>query len=1580
MRRLLQVLTVAVMVVFLFGSSGWFSPVRAAPMFTDWPAGDISTAVVWSAANNPYVVNGRINIVSGGSLTIGPGVIVQFSTSGGGFMVFTGGSLITQGAEGNVVTLTAANTGTPWDSIILSGGTLNLNYTDISYAAAGYSSGSGVLYLYSSDVQVRNTTLHNNNSVGIYMAYDQLTPTFENVTVQNNTGIPIYQSYMTDQPVYTNITLTGNTAGDFVYINNGSVSSQDAVLDGTGLNGLPFHLGSNISVSKMLTIVPGTEVRLGENRRVEVNNGGTLIAEGSVAAPITFDAVDPATPWDSIIVSPTGIASLNYCDISHASANYSSGHGVLYLYSSDVQVRNTVLHDNSSMGINIAYDQLTPTFENVTIQNNTGLPIFQSYMTDQPVFTNVVMQGNTAGDFLYINNGDVSSQDAILDLSGLNGKPVHLGSNIRVFDTFTLTIVPGADIRLGQNLRVEVNNGGTLIAEGMALEPITFDAVDSATPWDSIIVSPTGIASLDYCEISNASANYSSGHGVLYLYSSDVQVRNTILHDNASMGINIAYDQLTPTFENVTIQNNTGLPIFQSYMTDQPVYTNVVMQGNTPGDFLYIANGNVSSQDAVLDLSGLNGKPVHLDSNIGVSKTLTIVPGTEVQMGPGTRVEVFNGGTLIAEGTAAQPIQFTAVDPATPWNSIIVSASGTARLNYCDISNANGGYSSGHGVLYTYSSSVQLRNSRIHDNASYAVFVDYDSHPLIRGNQFDHNTYGLYNNDANVYVDARFNYWGDPSGPYHPTSNPAGLGQQVSDRVLYAPWYEDTLGTLTQKVLLQIAGPARASSGEKLTYQVYYYAGQALEDAVLVFSLPETATFVSTGPDGVYMPERSQVYWNLGDLPAQSEGVREVYLQAMWNLPNNYPDAASAVMGSPSLDLAPYSIDTAAYTAYAPITVTSTTILTGPQIDFAVQNTPGLTELYDAAIAGGFKRMGGSILSASDGNQTTQIWLINGEKQAVMSLRFDHASAASQSVTFTATSFTIADPDGGAVLDLSQNLATPLGNWDMQSGGMQLVSLAEISPFTCWRNCMLQAAGMWAISKLSNTVDSVMKTKDCVLGLTGDGDSAANCFLALEKVTKLVPGISEIKETTKCTAECANPLKRANYVCSGSLTSVEPPTWAWLNPVSWTESGQKRQYVRYTCNTTTGMWGKPEILYCPPGYVAQAGANDSDGHPCVPANDLVGFAYGEPDRKVPSTRTGLMVRRAKDPNAKYGLYSSTQFAILPDQTITYTITYENEGEGNAYGVFILDTLSADLDEATLNLGGNGQYYPASRQVAWDIGELAPKGEVGSTGSVSFTIQPRAGLAVGTVISNQAVVYFPSVPEETPTNAVFSTISPAVAIPQEVVAVAETPLPITLGGSGPGTLTFAVIDQPVHGAVAGTPPALTYTAYAGYAGEDFFTFEVTGSAGTSLPAQVRITVGPNLLDTAPPAVVWISPQDGSVLPAPVPASFTDTLGTGYYPLITVQFSEALDPATITAEHFTLSAGGGALSFTVAYVDGQNRVILIPREPLPTDALISVGIGPAVEDLNGNPMAQVYSSTFTLAKAQEGFTVFLPLLQK
>ena len=56
------------------------------------------------------------------------------------------------------------------------------------------------------------------------------------------------------------------------------------------------------------------------------------------------------------------------------------------------------------------------------------------------------------------------------------------------------------------------------------------------------------------------------------------------------------------------------------------------------------------------------------------------------------------------------------------------------------------------------------------------------------------NGYGLLTYVPGLTVDARYSWWGDDSGPNHYLTNPGGLGNMVSDNVLFDPWMIDPDG------------------------------------------------------------------------------------------------------------------------------------------------------------------------------------------------------------------------------------------------------------------------------------------------------------------------------------------------------------------------------------------------------------------------------------------------------------------------------------------------------------------------------------------------------------------------------------------------------------------------------------------------------------------------------------------------------------------------------------------------------------------------------------------------------------------
>lgn len=66
-------------------------------------------------------------------------------------------------------------------------------------------------------------------------------------------------------------------------------------------------------------------------------------------------------------------------------------------------------------------------------------------------------------------------------------------------------------------------------------------------------------------------------------------------------------------------------------------------------------------------------------------------------------------------------------------------------------------------------------------------------HDVMNNCIYDNNNYGAYNDTSTVF-DLSFNWWGDATGPYHPTENKGGLGNAVTDYIGFKAWITDGCG------------------------------------------------------------------------------------------------------------------------------------------------------------------------------------------------------------------------------------------------------------------------------------------------------------------------------------------------------------------------------------------------------------------------------------------------------------------------------------------------------------------------------------------------------------------------------------------------------------------------------------------------------------------------------------------------------------------------------------------------------------------------------------------------------------------
>jgi parallel beta-helix repeat protein len=101
----------------------------------------------------------------------------------------------------------------------------------------------------------------------------------------------------------------------------------------------------------------------------------------------------------------------------------------------------------------------------------------------------------------------------------------------------------------------------------------------------------------------------------------------------------------------------------------------------------------------------------------------------------------------------------------------------------------NSADSAGGGIWCYLASRPIIDSNTVSGNTGDGLYIGYNSSPTVSHNNITENIgFAVQNDDPDELVMAENNWWGHASGPFHPTTNPAGLGDTVSDYVDYEPW------------------------------------------------------------------------------------------------------------------------------------------------------------------------------------------------------------------------------------------------------------------------------------------------------------------------------------------------------------------------------------------------------------------------------------------------------------------------------------------------------------------------------------------------------------------------------------------------------------------------------------------------------------------------------------------------------------------------------------------------------------------------------------------------------------------------
>jgi uncharacterized repeat protein (TIGR01451 family) len=771
-------------------------------------------------------------------------------------------------------------------------------------------------------------------------------------------------------------------------------------------------------------------------------------------------------------------------------------------------------------------------------------------------------------------------------------------------------------------------------------------------------------------------------------------------------------------------------------------------------------------------------------------------------------------------------------------------------------------------------------------------------------------------------------------------------------------------------LLVNVYGPKIANPGQESVYLVRYRNGLTVdsENTVVKVSLPGNLPFVSCTGGGVYLRQTNEVVWNLGTVPAGGQGNLAFTLYIPWGEPNG---SAAVVAKIDSTNSPWHILDVSRYLNPVGIEVASERFLTNEEIASLFASDGQLQTLHTLALGRGFGfyNVVKDIL-LTDGRTLRLFAYVKGEPSfELMFLRGIDGQYSLVRRNETGTEFF--DDKGGLILRLD-GAEIPYGEWSnpdyegpygpygasvLQEGLFAPSAEPEISYFECLRNCAASKASDVAAGGIVGTAYNVCKMgknvwerqwkeagKDCI----GIASGAAGAVI-------------DALEGAACPVICLSKKNRKEYYCPFEVGVVYEKTCASDSLVR-----KKTCSALHMFNPVPTYWACLTGQRCVEGECVDKGAvcpvKSKSPSKVFSAGPSAPPAGGGNSDMCDDEDSDIVP--AHDPNAKS---VDPKGDVVPGQTLTYTIEYENTGAGTAFGVFVLDTLDPNLDESTLSIGGGGGYIPSERLLSWDIGTLPPSQQ----GAVTATIKVKEGLPSGTAIVNMAEVHFPSAAEITPTNPVVNVVRAIAADPKEVETVSGTPVLIVLSGrdSGSNPITYRISTDPIYGDLAGSPPTVTYSAMAEFSGQDEFYYVVGNGLVESAPAKVIVRVAPDLSHRTPPSVIGTYPADGTQK-----VHFDTTpLSTNpyqYTPTVTATFSEPIDTATLTAGTFTVDGVTG----NVSYDAPSMTAFFKPSSPLSANTPYTARLSTGIKDKAGNPMAN-YAWQFT-TESPASIVVSLP----
>jgi photosystem II stability/assembly factor-like uncharacterized protein len=417
---------------------------------TNVPGGSVSGT--WTIGGSPYNIQGNILIPNDSTLTIQPGVTINFQ---GTYKLNVQGRLLAIGTVTDTIIITASNTTNGWRGIRFNNTAVTNDSSKIIFCKLEYGKATGAspddcggaLYFNNfSKIIVSNSSIINCTAnyagAGIYcrgtILLTTCCPTISYNKISNNAASSSGGGICCDlysNPNILNNTISNNTAnccagssGGGIYISGNPVIMNNTITNNIGSNGGGIYSnGNNPIISNNIISYNITTIGMG--------GGGGIDCDGTSNASISNNTIS----YNSSCYTGGGIncnggnLSINNNRISNNTA--SNNGGGIYCSGSggSLSINNNSISNNTALGGGgIAFDGSSITIFNNTIANNSAANggALCCKNTSNPNLNNCILWGNTAstsGAQVFLNDEasdpnfyycDVQGSSAAFELNG----------------------------------------------------------------------------------------------------------------------------------------------------------------------------------------------------------------------------------------------------------------------------------------------------------------------------------------------------------------------------------------------------------------------------------------------------------------------------------------------------------------------------------------------------------------------------------------------------------------------------------------------------------------------------------------------------------------------------------------------------------------------------------------------------------------------------------------------------------------------------------------------------------------------------------------------------------------------------------------------------------------------------------------------------------------------------------------------------------------------------------------------------------------------------------------------------------